>query len=445
MGTNDIERNIMTRVWWRIIPLLTVVLFFSYLDKVNVGFAALQMNRALGFSNAVFGAGAGSFAVGYALFAVPSTLLLHRVGARRWISLIVLAWGACSAATAFVTRPEHLLASRILLGAAEAGFAPGVILYFSYWFPSEYRGRALSSFTFIQPVALIIGGPVSTALLSLNGVHGLAGWQWLFLIEALPTLLLALLVYGFLADRPDSATWLSMEEKRWLAGKLAGEKRRIEALHAETSLWRTLGNKRVLLLALVFLGISTSGTGTVFFLPLVIKSMGFSVANTGFISALPGIAAALSLPFWGLWVDRARSRELVVAAAGASIAVGLFGTAALLPHPLALVPLSFAMVGYFGFAPVFWTLPSTFLTGVSAAAGLAFINIAGNAGYLTGPPLLGRVSDVTHSYGTGLSCLAVVAAVISIVMGIHSVRSRAVPFDGSNGSDTNGEVREPVP
>jgi MFS transporter, ACS family, tartrate transporter len=425
MKTNELERDTMAGIWWRIIPLMVVVLFFSYLDKVNVGFAALEMNRALGFSNTVFGAGAGCFALGYALFAIPSTLMLHRFGARRWIALIMLAWGTCSAATAFITRPEHLIIARTLLGAAEAGFAPGVILYFSYWFPSEYRGRALGSFTFIQPVALIIGGPLSAALLSWNGLRGLAGWQWLFIIEALPTLLLSLLVYLLLTDRPEAATWLPAEKKRWLVQKLTDERRRIEESQAaETSLWRTLGNRRVLLLALVFLGMNTSGVGAVFFLPLVIKSMGFSVANTGFISALPGIAAALSLPLWGLCADRAQSLELVVTAACGFIAIGLLATGLLLPHTLALIPLCFAMIGYFGFAAAFWTLPSTFLTGRSAAAGIAFINIVGNAGYFTGPALLGRVSDVTHSYGIGLSCLALIGATVATIMGIYAVRNR---------------------
>jgi MFS family permease len=417
----NIKRQTMIKVWRRIVPLMALVFFFSYLDRINIGFAALQMNQDLGFSNAVFGTGAGFFAIGYALFGIPSTLLLHRLGARRWISLIMIAWGLCSAATALVKTPEQLYGVRLLLGMAEAGFSPGVILYFSYWFPSEYRGLALGSFFSIGPLGLIIGGPVSGILLSMDGQFGLSGWQWLFVVEALPTLLLVLAVFYFLTDKPADAHWLSAMEKEWLGERLLQEQRRIETAQNGSSVWRTLANGRVWMLAAFYLGIGTSGIGAILFLPLMIQSMGFSILNTGLVSVLPGLAAALALPLWGFWTDHSRNREVVVATACCAIAAGLLGTAALLPSPWAIVPLSVAMVGFYGCVAPFWTLPSAFLTGAAAAAGIAFINIMGNLGQFSGPYLLGRTSDLTGSYSVGLASLAAVAAAAAIIMTTQAV------------------------
>jgi ACS family tartrate transporter-like MFS transporter len=398
------------------LPLLTIVFFFSYLDRVNISFAALTMNQALGFSNTVFGRAAGAYAIGYALFAIPSTLLLHRLGARRWISFIMIAWASCSAATAFVRTPQQLMAVRLLLGVAEAGFIPGVIFYFGYWFPSEFRGRALSSFYSIGPLALLIGGPASSAVLSLDGHLAMAGWEWLFIIEALPTVLLAVLVYFVLPDHPAQARWLSVEERQAIDARLSIERLEVERLHTGASPWRTLLRPPVLALAAVYLGIGTSGIGAVFFLPLMIRSMGFSVWNTGLIAALPGMAATVALPFWGWWTDRSRKRAAVVATGCGAIAGGLACTAALLPSPWALIPLSIGMIGFYGCLAAFWALPSAFLTGAAAAAGIGFINLAGNIGNFTGPYLLGWISDATHSYGMGLACLAAIAAIAAGVL-----------------------------
>lgn len=430
MGVANIERQTVLQAWRRIVPLLVAVLLCSYLDRVNIGFAAVEMNRALGFSNGVFGTAAGFFALGYVLFGIPSTLMLHRVGARRWISFIVIAWGICSGATAFITNAEELRVARFLLGAAEAGFAPGVILYFSCWFPSEYRGRVLGSFAFIQPVALIIGGPVSSSLLALGGVLGLAGWQWLLIVEALPTVVLAALVLRHLPDRPDTATWLPEANRNWLAERLAEERRRIEGTREVSSAWGVLRSGRVWALAVVGLAFSTSGTGTVFFMPLIIRSMGFSVLHTGLVAAIPGVVCTLSVPLWGLWADRARSREAVVAVAALVIGVGLAGTAALLPSAWALVPLCAAMMGYYGFVAAFWTLPSMFLSGARAAAGISFINIVANLGNFTGPSVLGRVTDLSSSYAMGLSCLAAVAVGAAVIMGVQAAMRPMGPIAG---------------
>lgn len=417
MSTETLERNAQIKAWWRIVPLMVVVFFFCALDRLNIGFAALQMNDALGLSNTEFGMSVGVFAIGYALSGIPSTLLLHRLGARRWISLIMILWGLCAAAMAFVRSPSELMAMRLLLGVAEAGFVPGMMFYLGCWFPREYRGRVLGSFLMIQPVVMVVGGPVSSALLSsCDGLLGLAGWQWLFIIEALPTLLLAPLVFWTLRDRPADASWLSAEEKRWLVGRLAAEQRQIDGLQGGDSVWQSLANRRVWLLAAVYLGAGTCGIATAFFLPLMVRSMGFSIADTGLVVALPGIASALLIPLWGVWADRSSSRETVAATACCAMAAGLLGAAFLLPSAWAIVPISVAMIGFFGFTPPFWTLPSSFLTGASAAAAIGLITVVGNLATFSGPYLLGWTSDLTGAYGAGLGGLAAIALATASIL-----------------------------
>jgi len=420
---SSMERDLMRRIAWRILPLLALVLLFNYLDKVNLGFAAVTMNQELGFSNTVFGVGAGFFAIGYALFGIPSTLILHRIGARRWIGIIMIAWGLCSAATAFVTRPAELLTVRLLLGIAEAGFTPGIILYLSRWFPRQYRGRVLGSFLLIYPLSLVIGGPLSSALFALDGVLVLHGWQWLFLLEASPSVVLAFVVFAILTDTPHQARWLAINERVWLEKRLAAEQQQIERSNSLTPSWRKLTNARVWALVAANVGLSTSGIGAYFFMPLIIQSMGFSIRNTGLLVALPGIASTLVLPLWGLWADRAAHRESVTAAACAAIAIGLVGAAPLLPSAWAIIPLSVAMIGFFGCLVAFWTLPTDLLAGADAAVGIAFINIMGNLGTFTGPYLLGWLSDTTGTFETGLLGLAVIATATAIFMLTPSFRT----------------------
>jgi len=412
----NVESQTLTKLWWRIVPLLALVLLLNYLDKVNIGFASLQMNQALQLSNTVFGFAAGLFAAGYAVAAIPSALLLPRMGARRWMSALMVVWGLCSAATALVATRSELLVARIALGVAEAGFTPGVLLYMTYWFPSEYRGRVLGSFLLILPLSIVVGGPISAALLSWDGLLGLAGWKWLFLLEGLPTVLLASLVWLLLADGPREAHWLADSEKNWLTEQLDADARRVTAAPGHIAGWRALLSPKLAMLALVYLSITTSGTGAIIFLPLVIRSMGFSIAHTGIVAALPALLATFALPLWGVWTDRSRTRETVVAATCFSLALGLLGTAALLPSPWALVPLTIAFIGFFGSTVPFWTLPPTFLTGAVAAAGIATINIAGNLGNFSGPTLLGWLSDSMHSYGAGLAAVAIPAAAAGVFL-----------------------------
>jgi ACS family tartrate transporter-like MFS transporter len=403
---------VIGKVWRRIVPLLSLALLCAYLDRVNIGFAALQMNEALGLTNTTFGFAAGVFAVGYALFAIPSTLMLHRFGARRWIAFIAIVWGLCSAATAFVSTAPELFVVRFLLGAAEAGFAPGAILCFTIWFPSAYRGRVLASFLLISPLGFLLGGPLSSLLLSLDGLHGVAGWQWLFVVEAAPTLLLALALLRWLPDAPSRVSWLSAEEKTWLEGTLAEERRAITKARPDAGSVRgAFLDARVWLLVAVNLAAGTAGVGATMFLPLIVQSMGFSAWEAGFVVTLPALAGGASLLIWGVVSDRANNRSLVIAIACAVLASGLLASALFLPSAWAIAALCLAMAGYNGAVVALWTLPNTFLTGAGAAVGVSIVNIASHLGAFTGPVLLGAVADGAHSYAMGIVGLAASAAV----------------------------------
>jgi MFS family permease len=424
VSSEELERRTIRRVGWRVVPLMALVFLTGHLDRVNIGFAALRMNEDLGFSNTVFGTGAGFFALGYVLAAIPSALMLHRIGARRWIAIMMLAWGLCSAATAFVTTPSQLLFVRALLGAAEAGFAPGAIYFFSRWFPGEYRGRVLGAFLLINPLAFVVGGPVSAALLTWDGIGQLAGWQWLFLIEALPTIPLALIVLRYLDSGPHEAQWLRIEERVWLESRLEAEARASHADRENGALRQVIRLPRVWHLCALSLAFSTAGVGIMFFLPLIVRATGFSQSVTGWVVTLPAIVGGLSLPLWGRWTDRAISREYVVAAACAMLAFGLACAALTLPSHWAILALCIAMAGYNGCVVAFWPLAPAFLVGALAAAGIAVINVVGNLGIFFGPALLGWMTDRTGSHASGLACLSL-AATVAVILALQARKESA--------------------
>jgi MFS transporter, ACS family, tartrate transporter len=429
----DLERRTMTRVWWRIMPLLAAGLLLDYIDRSNIGLAALQMKQALGLSNTALGVAGGFVSIGYALAAVPSTLALQRFGARRWMSLIMIVWGLCSAGTALVSNRQELAVARTLLGIAEAGFSPGLLLYVTYWLPSEYRGRVLSYILMMASLVAIISGPLASGLLSLDGFLGLAGWKWLFIAEGLPTVVLAFVMFRFLPDGPRDAHWLAEPQRKWLIERLAAQSRNVASAQGNQVGWRALANIWVVMLAVAFLGMTTSGGSSHSFLPLIIRSMGVSVAHVGFIVAVPNLLVMLSQPLWGVWSDRARRREIVVVAGCIVHALGLVCAGALLPSPWALVPLTVAFMGYHGSVAPFWALPPALLAGTSAAAGIALINLAGNLGGFTGPSLMGWVSDSTGSYGNGIIAGAapvIVSAIILTLMAFRSVRPVVVSPSG---------------
>jgi ACS family tartrate transporter-like MFS transporter len=423
LTVKSIERDTITKVWWRIVPLLSSALVLDALDRGNLALAAVQMKQALGLSNAALGVAGGFVGIGYAVAAIPSTLALQRVGARRWMSLLMFVWGLCSAGTALVANRGELAFARVLLGIAEAGFAPGLILYLAYWLPSEYRGRVLASILMVNALVTVISGPMGSGLLSLDGFLGVAGWKWLFIAEGLPTVVLACVVFRFLPDRPADARWLTPPQRDWLTERLAAQAQSVAAVQGHRVGWRALANVWVVLLAVAYLGMLTGGTVLGSFLPLIVRGMGFSVGHVGFVLAVPPLLAMLSQPLWGLWSDRAQRREIVVVVGCVMQALGLCCAGALLPSPWALVPLTVAVIARLGTTAPFWTLPPAFLTGTSAAAGIALINLAGNFGGFTGPSLMGWASDATGSYGGGLIVGAVPVVVSAAILAAMAFRS----------------------
>jgi MFS transporter, ACS family, tartrate transporter len=410
----DLEARTMKRVMARLVPFLIVCYFIAYLDRVNVGFAALQMNQALGFSASQFGFGAGVFFIAYFFFEVPSNLLLERFGARRWIARIMFTWGILAGAMAFIPHisqytgiknVEVFYGLRILLGIAEAGFFPGIIFLLTLWFPAAYRGRVVGYFMAAIPLSTVIGAPISGALLSLDGKGGLAGWQWLYLLEALPALLLSVVVYFYLTDKPVDAHWLAGDERDWLVTRQADERKHREAVRA-FSVRQAIFNPRVLAIALIYFGANATNYGLSFFLPQIVKSFGLSNLQTGFVTSLPYVVGVISMILWGRHSDRKLERKRHVAIA-LLVAAGGIGAAAGLDDPtLKMVALSIAGFGIFGCLPVIWTLPASFLSGAAAAGGIAAINSLGNLSGFFGPYVMGWIKDSTGGFGAGLLCLA---------------------------------------
>ena len=403
----------------RLIPFLFLLYVVAYLDRVNVGFAALDMNRDLGFSAAVYGLGSGIFFVSYTLLEVPSNLMLARVGARVWIARIMLTWGLVSVGMAFVHNATTFYLLRFLLGAAEAGFFPGIIYYLTQWFPTRERARAVALFMTGTAIAGVIGGPISSALLLLDGTWGLHGWQWLFVIEGIPALLLAPVVLRRLDDRPETATWLSETERTWLTTTLATESRpRPDAHH---DLRAAFGSPRLWALAAIYFSIVLAIYGVSFWLPQILQALGTtSSATVALVSAIPYVAAAVAMVIVGGHSDRTGERRWHVALSALAGAAG-FALAALVPTSLvlSLAALSLAAMGVWGTLGPFWALPTAFLTGRAAAGGVALVNSVANIGGFIGPTVVGYVRDATGSFAAGLWLLAaglVVGAAITLCL-----------------------------
>jgi len=410
----------IARVKRRLVPFLALLYFIAYLDRVNVGFAALQMNAALGFSSSVYGLGAGIFFIGYFLFEVPSNLVLARVGARVWIARIAIIWGFVSVAEMFVVGPRSFYLVRFLLGAAEAGFFPGVVLYFTYWFPAEQRAKALAQFSTASMAAGIVGAPLSGVLLSMRGMAGLDGWQWLFLVEGLPAIVLGVVALFYLTDDPPAAGWLPDDEKAWLAATLERERTQVARASAsgtDTRARAGLLDLTVWRLALMLFLIVTSGYGFSFFLPQIVKVLsGGSDLKVGLLTALPFSAAAIGMVTVAAHSDRTGERKYHVAVCAVVAAIGL-ATASRASSPVvALGALSFAAVGLYSFTPPFWSLPTAFLRGDGAAAGIALINATGNLGGFIGPYLMGWIRDLSGDFKFGLLTLATAATLSAILV-----------------------------
>ncbi|MBV9554950.1 MAG: MFS transporter [Alphaproteobacteria bacterium] len=401
-----IEQRTMRKVYWRLLPFTGLLYLICYIDRANVGFAALTMRGDLGLSQAAFGLGAGTaFFIGYFILEVPSNVILDKVGARLWIARIMITWGLASGATAFIVGPWSFYLVRFLLGLAEAGFFPGMILFFTYWFPSVHRGRIVAGFMTAIPISIAIGAPVSTTLMELNGVFGLHGWQWMYLMEAAPAVILGIVVLLYLTDRPEQAGWLSADEKAWLGGELARERREVEAVRTY-SMWQSMYNPRVLALAVIYFGVAAASVGLVMFLAQIVKELGLSNLMTGYVSSIPYIIGTVGMIVLGHITDRTRERRwncfvaCLIAVFGLALAGYTLGTW------VSLVGLSIATVGFYGMKPSFWPMPSLFLTGTAAAAGIAWINAVGNLAGTVTPFVVGWAKDTTGSFAGGLYVLA---------------------------------------
>jgi MFS transporter, ACS family, tartrate transporter len=427
------QERVLSKVMWRIVPFLLLCYIFAYLDRVNVGVASLTMNSDLGITPSQFGWSAGLFFFGYFLAEVPSNLALQAVGARKWIARILITWGVLSAATAFAVGPTSFGVLRFLLGIGEAGFTPGVFLYFTYWFPAQARGRATAAFLLGIPIANIIGSPLSSSLLAMEGLAGLHGWQWLLILEGIPATILGFICLFTLTDKPEQAKWLTADEKAWLTEKLASERQSIAAQHSST-LKDAFTNWRVLVCAVVNFCAIIGSVGLGLWMPQILKGFGFGVVLVGFLAAIPYICGAVAMILWARLSDKGGDRSWFVASglilgAVSLVVCGLATSSAV----LSIIALCGTVVGIMCYQSTFWPIPSSFLTGSAAAGGLALIVSIGNLGGFVGPYLIGSVREATGSFSLALFSVAAfltLGAILIRVVGISLQQSKVGFADG---------------
>jgi MFS family permease len=403
-NVDDIEIRTMRRVLRRYVPLLIVCFVVSFLDRVNIGFAALTMNRELGFSETTFGIGAGLFFIGYVIFEVPSNLMLERVGARRWIARIMLTWGVLSACMALVQGPKSFYLLRVLLGIAEAGFFPGIMLYFTYWIPGAWRARVVSIFMAAMPFANVFGSLLSGYLLGQDRVLGLHGWQFMFIAEGLPAIVLAFVVLAVLRDTPAQAQWLASDERAWLADTIAAERARVPA--AAHGGWRAVRNPVIVALALAYFGINLSIFGLSFFLPQIVREFHLSLTMVGVVAAIPFFIAGFGMMWWGRRSDRHDERRFHVLLPMALAVIGLGGSTLAAIPALKLACLCLAAFGTFSAVAIFWSTLPLLLGPAVAAVGFGAINSFGNLAGFTAPYAIGVVKDATGSFDAGIQLIA---------------------------------------
>jgi MFS transporter, ACS family, tartrate transporter len=413
-----LEESTMRKVYLRLLPFAVLSYVLAYIDRINVSFAGLTMRGDLSMSAGTFGFAVGMFYWGYFIFEVPSNVILEKVGARIWIARIMITWGILAGLTAVVTGSTSFAILRFLLGVAEAGFFPGIILYFTYWFPSRHHARIVSGFLIGLPVAVAIGAPISTGLLGLEGLFGLRGWQVMYIAEAIPTVVIGVITFFVLTDRPQQAKFLTAEERNWLVSTIAAERRATEAVRKFT-LWQALYNPKVLLLALNYLGIVTASLGMLIFIPQMIKSLGdYGNMTVGWLTMIPYTCGAIAMVVWGRISDRMNERRwnlfigCVVSTVGLVIAGMTMGTW------WALVGMSIAAMGFYGSKGPFFAMPPMFLSGAALAAGIAWINSIGNLGGFFGPWYVGFMKDLTGNYAGALYGLALLGLIAAIVCGL---------------------------
>src|ERR1700676_2675807 len=404
-----LERSTMRKVYLRLLPFAVLSYVFAYVDRINVSFAGLTMRSDLGISAGTFGFSVGMFYWGYSIFEVPSNVILEKVGARIWMARIMITWGILAGLTAVVTNSTSFAIVRFLLGVAEAGVFPGIILYFTYWFPSHHHARIVSGFMIGLPIAVAAGAPISTALLDLDGMFELRGWQIMYIAEAVPTVVIGIVTLFLLTDRPEQAKFLTGEERAWLSARLAAERKAKEAVRTFT-LWQAMRDPKVLLLALNYFGIVTASLGMLIFIPQIIQSLGHSSnMAVGWLTMIPYVCGVIAMVSWGRISDRMNERRwhLLVAcifsAAGLALAGMTMGTW------WALVGMSIAAMGFYGSKGPFFAMPPMFLSSTALAAGIAWINSIGNLGGFFGPWYVGWMKDTTGSFSGGLYGLALLA------------------------------------
>jgi ACS family tartrate transporter-like MFS transporter len=422
---SSLEQRAIRKITWRLIPFLMLLYFVAFLDRINVGFAALTMNKDIGLTSQMFGLGSGIFFLGYFAFEVPSTIILHKVGARFWIGRVIFSWGLVSVAMAFTRGPISFYVLRFLLGLAEAGFFPGIILYLSYWFPAHHRSAVTAMFMAAAPAAGLIGSPISGGLMQLNGVLGLRGWQWLFLAEGIPAVVLGLITFRFLTDRPADAEWLAEDERGWLSQAIFEEQAAIRGPLSH-SMWRGLADKKVLALSLAYFGTSAGLYTIGFWAPLIVKRLGFSILATGFLVAIPNLIAIVGMVLWSRNSDRTGERywhaaiACLVAAVGMAVAARA-GSSAI----LAITGLSLTAFGVSAAKPPLWSLPTMFFGGTAAAASIGLINSLGTLGGFVGPYMIGANSGDGEHFSRGLYLVGgtlVVSAVTILLMRLVALR-----------------------
>ncbi len=425
---NELSAVTLRKITWRLIPFLFVLYVIAWLDRVNVGFAALEMNADLGFSSTVFGFGSGIFFLGYCLFEIPSNIILERVGARLWISRIMVTWGLISVSLMFVRTPAAFYLLRFLLGVAEAGFFPGIIYYLSLWYPAGHRARAIAAFMTAIPVTGLIGGPLSGALLKLDGLHGLTGWQWLFLLEGLPAVILGTSVLFYLKDRPETTHWLTPAERDWLVETLAAERK---TCAPKPNIHLALTDVTVWKLGIIFLLVAAGFYGYSFWAPLIIKSLtGLSNFKVGLVLSAISAVTILSMLLNSYHSDRTGERAIHIAVPLFVMGAGLIGCALLHQPVLAIIALALVPLGHCASYGPFWSMPTQFFTGSAAAAGIALVTMIANVGSFAGPTLIGvlKAGTGTHTIAFALlGGLAVIAALLALKIGPAQSRSSERP------------------
>lgn len=424
---SDIEKRTMRKVGWRLVPFLILCYFIAYIDRANIGFAALTMNADLGISATAFGIGGSLFFIAYVLFEVPSNIAQERFGPRLWIARIMMTWGAAGLGMAFITGPMGFYVLRFLLGAAEAGFFPGAVLYLSQWFPKAYRARIVATFMVAIPMSNFLGSPISALLLAMDGTAGLAGWQWVFIMESIPAIGLGLFALVALRNRPSDAAWLTAEEQAWLAKTLEDEKAPGTQKHG--SVWKTLTNGKVWALAIVYCGSSATSNALSIWQPQIIKSFGLTTWETGLLNMIPfGIAAAFMI-FWGRMADKTGERVWSTAIPLALTSASLFATMLTGSLVVTMCLLTLVLLGNYAIKGPFWALSTESLPPSMAAAGVAAINTIAHLGTGGATTLLGVIREQTGSFPLALiplATLTLAGSITTLLIGRSDARKASV-------------------